>query len=164
MVSEEMMVDSDADEDSVLVIGMVWRGWAMSRPGGVYGLILPALQMRGLLVDKIHEQHRRLYDRLRTSYERQFPAMSASTSIETSSWRTHCGHAHRSHRSIAAEKAADGKTGITTRLRSSFFIHERLRRALRSREFAENELGRGEARVVVKGQPANLKPDKIARL
>ena len=54
MVSEETMVD--ADGDSGLVVGMVWGCWSMSRPGCAYGLILPVMQMEGLLVDNLHEQ------------------------------------------------------------------------------------------------------------
>ena len=87
MVSEETTVD--ANGESGPVIKVVWGCWAimMSRPGCTYGHILPALQMGRLLVDDLHEQDQQLYDRL-TSHERQFPAVS----IETSSWRTHCGH------------------------------------------------------------------------
>jgi hypothetical protein len=87
MVSEEMRVDADGDEGPV--IGMVWGFWTMSGPGCTYGHILPVLQMEGLLVDNLHEQDQRLYDRLRTAHEYQFPAMG----IEISSWETHCGHA-----------------------------------------------------------------------
>jgi hypothetical protein len=74
MVSEEMVVD--ADGDSGRVIGIVWGCWSMSRPGCEYGHILPVLQMEGLLVVyNLHEQDRRLYDRLRTAHEHQFSAM-----------------------------------------------------------------------------------------
>ena len=48
------------------------------------------LQMEGLLVDNLYEQDQRLYDRLMTAHGHQFLAMG----IETSSWLTHCGHAH----------------------------------------------------------------------
>jgi hypothetical protein len=44
----------------------------MSGLGSTYGLILPVLQMGGLLVDNLHEQDQRLYDRLRTAHEHQF--------------------------------------------------------------------------------------------
>ena len=98
----------------------------MSGLGGTYGFILPVVQMKGLLVDNMHEQDQRLYDRLRTAHEHQFPA----TGIEVSSWQTHWRHVHRS---TAAEKATDGRTGITMRHRSSLFIHEWLRSAFVSR-------------------------------
>jgi hypothetical protein len=72
MVSGDTMVD--ADGDSGPVIGIVWGYWSMSRPSGcAYGLILPVLQMEGPLVDNLHEQDQRLYDRLRTAHEHQFP-------------------------------------------------------------------------------------------
>lgn len=147
MVSEEKRVD--ADGDSGPVIGMVWRFWSMSGPGCAYGHILPVLQMEGLLVDILHEQDQRLYDRLRTAHEYQFPAMG----IEISSWETHCGHAHRS---TAAAKAADGNTGITIGHRSSLSIHEWLRGAFMSRNFQGKRTWWGRSQVVVKGQPANL--------
>jgi hypothetical protein len=105
-VSEEMTVDADGDPGPV--IGMVSGCWAMSRPGSTYGLILPVLRMEGLQVDKSHEQDQRLYDRLRTAHEHQFPGDGMG--IETPSWQAHCGHAHRS---TAADKAADGNTRIT---------------------------------------------------
>jgi hypothetical protein len=84
MVSEEMMVD--ADGDSGPIIGMVWGCWSMSRPGYEYGLILPVLQIEGLLIDSLHEQDQQLYDGLRTAHEHQFPAMDIKTS-----WQSHCG-------------------------------------------------------------------------
>ncbi len=68
MLSEEMIVDADGDSGSV--IGMVWGCWAMSEPGCAYGHILPLVQIEGLLVDNLHEQDQRLYDKLRTAHER----------------------------------------------------------------------------------------------
>lgn len=115
--SEGVVMRAGADEDSGPVIGVVWECWAMSRPGSEYGHILLVPQMEGLLVDNLHEQDQRLYDRLRTAHEHRFLAMA----IESSSRQTHCGHAHRS---TTAGKAADGNTGIATRYRSSLSIHD----------------------------------------
>ena len=77
MVSEEMMVA--ADGDSGLVIGMVGGCRAMLGLGSTYGLILPVLQMGGLLIDNLHEQDQRLYDRLRTVHEHRFPERGIET-------------------------------------------------------------------------------------
>lgn len=115
--SEGVVMGVDTDGDSGLVIGVVWECWAMSRPGSEYGHILPAPPMEGLLVNDLHEQDQRLYDRLRTAHEHRFPAMS----VESSSRQTHCGHAHRS---TTAGKAADRNTGIVTRYRPSLSIHD----------------------------------------
>lgn len=150
VVSEDMMVDED--KDSVSVIGVVWGGWAMSRPGGVYGLILPVLQMGGLLVDNLHEQDQRLYDRLGTSHERRFPAMS----IETSSWRTHYGHAHRS--TGCGEGCGRGTLESQQGTVSSLLIHEWLRGNFNSRKIQGERTWSGRSQVC--GKTLNLKPDK----
>jgi hypothetical protein len=152
MVSEEITVDVDGDPEPV--IGMVSGCWAMSRPGSGYVIILPVLQREGLQVDDWHDQDQRLYDRLRTAREYQFPTMGS----ETSSWQTHCGHAHRS---TAAERAADEDTIITIRLRSSLFMAA-------GRIYVGRISGRTLDLVsgdVIKGQPTNqFEPARLWKL
>jgi len=59
-----------------------------TRLGSTYGLILPVLQMGGLLVDNLHEEDQPLYDRLMTAHEHQFPSMGIETSPGADTLRT----------------------------------------------------------------------------
>ena len=62
-------------ETRVQLLGWA-RGAELCRDRDVHvNSFFTVLQMEGLLVDNLHEQDQRLYDRLRTAHEHQLPAM-----------------------------------------------------------------------------------------